>query len=192
MTLEGTGVDGLLSLVEGTIGTEIVVDGANFGLKKGKVLIGNVAGKTAVAAKIAKDGWAEDTIICTVTKVPQGSPGTFAVTIQTKSEGASSVTLDGAFTVKLPEPDALTGANNNGAQEASITITGDFFSTKKGKIYLAYTDSKGKDKQKSCKIISWDMNAITFQVPKLATGTTYPLSISNKVGTVAVGDFTIN
>ena len=189
--MTGTGIPAETLVVEGTIGTEIIIDGDNFGIKKGKVLIGDVVNKKAVVTKIAKEDWTEGRITCTVKKVPEGSPGTFAITIQTKSEGATSVTLSNAFTVKLPEPDALTPSNNSGFQRDDITLKGNFFGTKKGKAYLAYTDSRGRDKLKKCKIVSWDMNSITFQVPKLDPNT-YPLSIKNKVGSVAVGDFTIN
>ena len=190
VTLNGTGMPAELAPVEGTIGTEIVIEGADFGTKKGKVLVGDVAAKKAVTTKIAKDAWTEGMITCSVTKVPKTSPGTFDITIQAKSAGATSVTLSNAFTVRLPAPDALTGANDNGAQGANINLTGDFFGTKKGKVYLTYRNSRGQDKQKSCKTVSWGMNAITFQVPKLDPGI-YPLSITNKVGNVLVGSFTI-
>ena len=191
VTLNGTGIPAEISAVEGTIGTEIIIEGSNFGTKTGKVLIGDVAAKQAVKAKIAKGNWTDGVITCSVTKVPKDSPGTFDLTVQAKSEGATSFTMSNSFTVRLPAPDALTGTNDNGAQGVNINLTGDFFGTKKGKVYLEYRNSKGQDKLKSCKIISWGMNAITFQVPKLEPGI-YPLSISNKVGNVLVGSFTIN
>jgi hypothetical protein len=191
VTLNGTGIPAELAPVEGTIGTAIVIDGSNFGIKTGKVMIGDVAANKAVKAKVEKGNWTENMITCSVTKVPEDSPGTFDLTVQTKSEGATSFTLSNVFTVRLPAPDALTGANDHGAQGANINLTGDFFGTKKGKVYLAYRNSKGQDKQKSCKIVSWGMNAITFQVPKLEPGL-YPMIITNKVGNVLVGNFTIN
>jgi hypothetical protein len=66
------------STLEGTIGTQFTITGADFGIKKGKVLLGGVA------TKIAKDGWQPNSITCTVTKVPPpiGSyPSVFDITI---------------------------------------------------------------------------------------------------------------
>ena len=48
-----------LSVTEGSIGTEITITGSGFGDKKGKVLIGDVVTKQAVATKIAKYGWTD-------------------------------------------------------------------------------------------------------------------------------------
>ena len=58
-------------VIEGTIGTQLMLTGSGFGEKKGKVLIGDVALKKTKALKIAKV-WRDDQIICTVTKLPEG------------------------------------------------------------------------------------------------------------------------
>jgi hypothetical protein len=59
-----------LFLKQVTIGSEITITGSDFGAKKGKVLIGDVA------TKIATSDWADDSIQCRLKKVPTGSPPT--------------------------------------------------------------------------------------------------------------------
>ena len=168
-----------LSPIQGTIGTEISITGFGFGTKKGKVLIGGVA------AKIAKDGWKPDSIICTVTKVPLPAETAYDIMIISKEIG--TIPISKAFTVKLPEPVIDPGVNDHGAAEVPITINGNFFGTKKGKVYLEYLG-----KNKNCKVTDWNMNSITFLVPKKLAEGTYPLNIANKVGTVGVVGFTID
>jgi hypothetical protein len=195
VALSGTGVEALPSVTEGTVGTVITFSASpsySFGDKKGKVLIGGVA------TKIAKDGWAEDTITCTITKVPKAAsyPATFDVTIQPQPyKSATPIVLSGAFTVMNPEITNLSA--NEGTTGTPITITGNFFGTKKGKVYLEYEDTKGNTKKKNCKVTKWDMDEITFVVPKapkgFAPGSSFPLMVTNKVGTAdAPEDFTID
>jgi hypothetical protein len=169
-----------LSTTEGTIGTQLTITGSDFGTKKGKVLIGGVA------TKISKDGWNNTIITCAVTKVlPAGGP--YHVTIRPYK--ADDITLPNAFTIKPPEIDSLD-VYHGVAGVSSITITGTFFSTKKGKVYLGGV-STGK---KNCKVKSWGMDSITFVVPKgLISGVAYPLKVTNKVGIAeAPSDFTID
>lgn len=170
------------SVFEGTIGTEITFTDppSGFGSKKGKVLIGGVA------TKIAKDGWQPDSISCTVTKVP--SVGPHDVTI--KPYKADEIRLPNAFTVKYPEIDSLDFYH--GAVGDPIIISGNFFSTKKGKVYL---ENRNTGKKKNCKVISWGMKSITFAVPKASKSFpagAYPLKVENKVGnSEAPTEFTV-
>jgi len=173
---------------EGTIGTEVTITGSDFSARKGKVLIG---GKST---KIAKNGWDDAMIAVTVTKVPLPPDMAYDVTIVPKT--TSSTTLPDAFTVKSPELD-LPLALDHGTPDTPITITGRFFSTKKGKVYL---EDSVTGKKKTCKITNWYMDrsngdsTLTFIVPKLpkgfAYGVAYPLKIANKVG-VAETTFTV-
>jgi hypothetical protein len=177
-----------LSPTEGTIGTQITITGLGFGSKKGKVLLGDVAAKKDKALKVVADGWHDDHITCTETKLPEGSYSTpFDVTIITKSKPAETFSLESAFTVKLPEPVIDPDVNDHAAGGQKITITGNFFGTKKGKVYLEYFG-----KNKNCKVTDWNMNSITFLVPKKLVEGKYPLNITNKVGTVGVVGFTID
>ncbi len=156
---------------EGTIGTQFTIIGSGFGTKKGKVLIG---GKPT---KIAKNGWAHDSITCTVKKAPPA--GTH--TIEIKISKANTITLPQAFTVQPPQIDSLD--YDVGVPGEPITIFGNFFSTKKGKVYLENAES---GKGKKCRVTAWSMDTITFVVPKtskrLPEGT-YALKVANKMGT---------
>jgi hypothetical protein len=173
---------------EGTTGTEIRITGSDFGLKKGKVLLGP-DGKTKL--KIAKGGWTDDTIIGTVSKVPlpAGSyPMPFEVEIQTKHKPPQSLFTTDNFTVTNPVVDTVFPLS--GAVGETIEITGRFFGTKKGKVYL---DNLSAGKMQSCKVASWVMDknsgdsTVRFIVPKLANGV-YPLYVTNKkVGTSQAG-----
>jgi hypothetical protein len=165
---------------EGTIGTQLTLTSSGLGTKKGKILIGDVA------TKIAKDGWKPDSITCTVTKVPP--VGTHDVTI--KPYKVADITLSNAFTVKPPEIDFLDFYH--GVSGDPITITGNFFSTKKGKVYF---EDISTGKKKNCKVTSWGMDSIIFAVPKTSKSFppgTYLLKVDNKIGiATAIPDFTI-
>ena len=171
---------------EGTVGTEITVIGAGFGDAKGKVLIGTVAAKVT--------SWTNTRITATVKKVPLPI-GPYDVSITTKAK--ETFPFDDAFTVKNPElEDPLS--DNAGRPEDEIIVYGNFFGSKKGKVYL---DSNGLTKKKSCKVTYWYMNPTTgtsevrFIVPKLSKSFpagAYPLRVENKIGfAIASEDFTI-
>lgn len=190
VTLSETFTMNALFLKEITIGSKITINGAKFGTKKGKVLIGDVA------AKIAKDGWTDNTITAFVSKVPAGSPGIFSITIVPK--GANSIFVEQACTVKAPLIDSLS--ENHGSPNAAIRVNGRHFGSGKPKIYLEYTDKKGLTKKKTCKVNSWAMETTTeisnleFVVPKLPDGFvpgSVILKISNKVGAATI-PFTVD
>jgi hypothetical protein len=162
------------------------VIGAGFGDAKGKVLIGTVAAKVT--------SWTNTHITCTVKKVPLPI-GPYDVSITTKAK--ETFPFDDAFTVKNPElEDPLSDIAGRPGDE--IIVYGNFFGSKKGKVYL---DSNGQTKKKSCKVTYWFMNPTTgasevrFIVPKLSKSFTagpYPLRVENKIGfAIASEDFTI-
>jgi len=162
---------------EGTIGTELTIGGSGFGTKKGKVLIGGLTQKVVT--------WTPASISVTVKKDPLPAGVACDVTITSKEIG--TITLPKAFTVKFPEPAIDPGVNDHGASGDPITINGNFFGTKKGKVYLEYFG-----KNKNCKVSGWNMTSITFLVPKKLVEGKYPLNITNKIGTVGVVGFTID
>jgi hypothetical protein len=175
-----------LSLADqGTIGTQLTLTGTGFGAKKGKVFIGGVAAKVTT--------WGDTSITCLLTKVPPAG-GPYDVTITPKK--ASIITISSAFTVMNSELDPLSV--DHGTPGTSITMTGKFFSTKKGKVHL---EDPVSGKKKTCKVTNWNMepttgaSTLTFEVPKLPkgfnTGVAYPLKIANKVGT-AQTTFTVD
>ena len=169
-------------LNEGTRGTQLTIPGSGFGAKKGKVLIGNLATKIVT--------WTDTSITCIVKKVLP-PVGTHDVTIQLKPyKKTSPIVLPGAFTLRNPELDSLVKTHSNPEEE--ITITGSFFSTKKGKVYL---EDLSSGQMKNCKVTYWFMNPVTgaselrFLVPKGLIPGVYPLKIMNEVGVTGV-DFT--
>jgi hypothetical protein len=183
VSLSGNGVIALYTPLEGTIGTEITITGSGFGDAKGKVLIGTVAAKVT--------SWTDTQIICTVKKVPL-PVGPFSISVTTKTK--ETITLPDDFTVKNPELDPLTDDNKSGIPEEEIVLTGKFFGTKKGKVYLEELSS---GKKKSCKVTKWYMNPTTgeseirFIVPKVSKSFTpgpHPLTIDNKIGVAAASE----
>ena len=160
-----------LSVSEGTIGTLITLTGADFGAKKGKVFVGGEA------AKIVKDGWTRDSVMCEIRKPL--TPGiTYDVIVQRKEpKGVAPITLSKAFTIMAPEITSVLP--DFGTEETVIEISGNFFSTKKGKVYLG---------EKKCKVLSWSMDKITFVVPKKMAPGPYDVTVTNKVGSVTLTD----
>jgi hypothetical protein len=171
ITLNGRGVSFTMTPGEGTYGTQVLIEGDEFGSKKGKVLIGSVALKVAE--------WGPSPIKGSLGKVM--APGAYEVTIQPKEpKGATVLTEEDAFTVKGPEIDGVLPAYEGTAGE-TITIEGAFFGTKKGKVYLA---------GKSCKVVSWVENKIEFVVPKKLPLGIQELKVDNKVSFVTTS-FTV-
>jgi hypothetical protein len=182
VSLSGNGVQFLYAPLEGTVGTEITIQSLDLGDKKGKVLIGTAATKVT--------SWTNTRITATVKKVPL-PVGPYKVSFSTK---LATVTLPDDFTVKNPELDPLTDDNKSGEPEQEIVLTGRFFGTKKGKVYLEELSS---GKKKSCKVTYWYMNPTTgasevrFIVPKVSKSFTlglHPLTIVNKIGFAAASE----
>jgi hypothetical protein len=150
---------------EGTVGTEISIVGSGFGTKKGKVYLG------AVALKVL--AWNNKMIQCLIKKPLSPSP--YDVTIQPK--GAAEILLENAFSVEAPRIDSISLIQ--GSQGAEVTIFGDFFGIKRGKVTLG---------GKNCKVSGWTMDSktgesqIEFVVPKHLTPGANELKVTNAVG----------
>jgi len=161
---------------KGTIGTEMTIYGSGFGAKKGKVLIGNVA--------LTVLEWTAESIQCKLTKTLP--PGSYNVTIRPQTKGASPIIFENGFTVKAPEIDSIEPTSGSIGNE--ITINAYYFGNKKGKVTLG---------GKSCRVISWTMNAATgesearFLIPKGLGPGTHELKVTNVVGSDTV-NFTID
>ncbi len=162
----------VLSPEEGTITTQITVAGSDFGIKKGKLLIGNTATKIIT--------WTPSSITCEVTKPLL--PDLYSVTLTLKEpKGVAPITISGAFTMMAP--DIGTVSPDTGAEGTPITISGSYFGSKKGKVYLG---------EKKCKVSSWSMNTITFFVPKKMPSDSYNITVTNKIGSdILTNGFTI-
>jgi hypothetical protein len=172
---------------EGTIGTEVVCTGPDFGTDKGKVVVGTAF------AKIAKGGWTNTTISATIAKVLPAGPYDLAL-YSKPYNAAPPVILPSSFTVMNPEVVSLSQSSASPGSE--IIVTGRFFGTKKGKVYIEGL-SKGNPKRKNGKITYWFMNPTTgeselrFLVPKGLDQGTYPMTLMNKIG-AAETTFTVN
>jgi hypothetical protein len=165
-----------LSVSEGSIGTQLTITGSDFGAKQGKVLIGGAP------IKIAKGAWTPDSITGVINKpLPPGIP--YDVILQLKEpKGAAPIPLTGAFTMMAPEITSVEP--KSGSAPAEILISGSYFGTKKGKVYLEYEQS-GKLKKKNCKVKTWGVDSIIFFVPKTSKNfpaKEYTLKVINKVG----------
>ncbi|MBP1734155.1 MAG: hypothetical protein H6Q53_442 [Deltaproteobacteria bacterium] len=162
-----------LSTDRGTIGAQLTITGSGFGAKKGKVLIEGTATKI--------NAWTP-TLITGEIKKPLPTGIAYDMVLQLKEpKGVDPITLSGALTMMAPEITSVIPGS--GAEGTVIEITGTFFSTKKGKVYLG---------EKKCKVLSWGMDKITFVVPKKMTPGSYNLTVTNKVGSNSVSDgFTI-
>jgi hypothetical protein len=170
-----------VSVNQGTIGTELTIEGSGFGDKKGKVLIGGAA------LKIAKGGWSDSSITGTVKKVLPVGP--YTITIAPKGEPSFNYT--DTFTMSSPITSTVTP--EHAVVGTEVQVEGSFFGVKKGKVYL----EDGNGKQYKCKVSEWYMDPpkgasrLKFIVPpKLASGS-YTLGITNKVGAI-ISPFTVD
>jgi hypothetical protein len=167
---------------EGTMGTEVSLTGSGFETSTGKIYIG--AAKTKILQ------WNAAAVEWLMSKPPL--PGVYELTIAPKMpKGVAPTVLPAYFTVKGPEIASLS--KNSGFAGEQITISGNFFGTKKGKVLL--TDGSGKPFK--CKVLSWVMDpktnagSVVFAVPKKVYGVC-DVTVVNKIGSVAVTDaFTV-
>jgi len=183
--------------VEGTIGTQITIAGSDFGTKKGKATVG---GKSCKVSQ-----WANESITCEIkTALP---PGTYDVVVQPKEpKDAQPITYAGAFTMMAPE---IVSVDPGSAPTREIGVSGIYFGTKKGKVYLVDPIS-GRRKicritevegyygqeidvgQKPCRVKEWTTNpasgasTLTFTVFKKLRAGTYGVEVVNKVGRATV------
>jgi hypothetical protein len=150
-----------LSPSEGTLGTEISIRGSGFGATKGTVLIGSTS--------LTIIDWTDGLIRCRLAKPI--APGVFDVAILPKEpKGAIPIVEKYAFTVKPPEMTSMD--RSSGSAYEQVTVTGKFFGTKKGKVYLEY-DQDGENVRKKCVVTRWWMDPATneselaFTIPKM-------------------------
>ena len=158
-----------------TIGTQFTISGSGLGAGKGKVLIGTAPAKIL--------SWNDTSIVCSVNKVPLPS-GPYDVIVKPQPhKSVSPIILPGALTVMNPEIDPILSLD--GSPEAEVVITGRFFGTRKGKLYLG---------TQKCKVVSWTMDATTgvsqvsFIVPKKLTSGTFDVTVINKVGSTTLAN----
>jgi hypothetical protein len=161
-----------------TIGSQFSITGSNLGAKKGKVLVG-----TTVAEILS---WNDTSITCSAHNIPIPSGPHDAIIKPRPYKSISPIILPGALIVVNPELDPFS--IDYGSPKDKITITGKFFGSKMGKVYL---ENPSTEKKKYCKVTSWSMDPTTgistlkFVVPKGLVAGTYHLKVKNKVGTAS-------
>lgn len=134
--------------------------------------------------------WSSSTIHASLAKVGLDWETPLDVVVTpAEPRGAKPITESGAFTVRLPE---ITGGPYHGSPGATLTVTGRFFGTTKGKVYLGATSLT------SCRVVSWVMNTATgestasFVVPtKIAKGS-YDLVIITAKGVAGIDEFKVD
>jgi hypothetical protein len=159
---------------------QATIKGKFFGTKKGTVSLeyeegGSLIRKTCKVNSWTMDPTTGDSEIVFV--VPSMLPSVCDVVVDPYGSIPETEEKDG-FTVKAPEIASI--APSSGSVGEQITIPGNYFGLKPGKVYLGYL-SKGKPTKKSCSIISWGDDVIVFVVPKLSLGT-YDVIVTNSVG----------
>jgi hypothetical protein len=169
ITLMGKGVNLLIEPAEGAFGTEITITGPILGRVKGKVFLGSQSLKVLE--------WTATSVRCLLNKsLPEGD---YAVAVESKI--IAGFVEETGFTVKTLEIGSLN--KDRGTPGTEVKISGNFFGTKKGKVYLESASTKPK----SCKVLEWNgvgaegERTIRFVVPKMSADT-YALRVTNSVG----------
>jgi hypothetical protein len=170
---------------EGTANDQVTINGKFFGTKKGAVYLEYEEGGSPTRKSCKVSSWVMD---------PKTGDSEIVFIVPAMSHEVCNVVVDpsGAlpeteeehgFEVKAPEIDSVEpGSGSVGEQ---ITILGNFFGSKKSRVYLGYL-SKGKPTKKSCSILSWSDDEIVFTVPTLPIGS-YDVIVTNVVGSAQYG-----
>ena len=108
------------------------------------------------------------------TQVVKGLAGEYDVVITPKEKGVAAVTVDGTFTIELPQP--ATVVPSSGAVNVPVVIHGTMFGVKKGKVTIG---------GKSAKVVSWADDQITVIVPKKTPAGAQPVLVMGKTGNAA-------
>ncbi len=170
----------------GSIGTEIVVTGVDFGTAKGKMRLRYLDSRDRPKRKsLHVLEWTDTRIVGRLDARIEARPSD----VMLQPRGPDPVVITGAFTAMAPQVDALSPAA--GAPSAQVTVDGSYFGTELGKVRLQHLDG-GRVKAQKCDVSSWTMDpasgasSIVFTVdPGLAAGT-YDVVISNKIGSALV------
>jgi hypothetical protein len=181
---------GSLSINSGTIGTRVSIGGSGFGTRKGRVLVGNAATRII--------SWSDSSIEFEIRK--SLVPGPYTIEVKPKELGYTSAPIQGEeFTIIEPTIEPID--IDSGLPGDQIEISGNYFGSKKGKIYL---EDQFSGLTRRCRVISWSMDPTTgessviFTVPKPrgyvpGVATSYTLKVTNKIGTAIAGSaFTIH
>jgi len=185
---------------EGSAYDQVTITGKFFGEKKGAVYLEYGEGENLMRKSCRVNSWTMDPttgdseIVFIVPVMPHevydvvvDPYGTIPDTEDEEEHG---------FTIKAPKIVSITP--NSGSVSNQITISGNFFGSKKPKVYLGYMNVKnGKYTKKSCSVSSWptdptkEEGEIVFTVPNLPAET-YDVIVTNSVSSTTLsGGFVI-
>ncbi|MEN8150870.1 MAG: right-handed parallel beta-helix repeat-containing protein [Planctomycetota bacterium] len=163
-----------------TIGSELVLAGAGFGEKKPKVylLYEKKPGKLK-AAKLKVLEFTDGRLECLFKK--KMAPGTYPLFCQPKGRGMTPIPLGSLMVV---EPVIGEARPKEGPPGTLVTLQGDWFGSKKPKVWLKDPGSFLRRKLKVKRLEFYPAEShgeIDFIVPKLPPGK-YVLQLANKIG----------
>ncbi len=161
-----------VSPADGSVGTVLSIDGAGFGAKKPVVrLVDPASGKQT---PLAVSTWSDTHVVATLKK--GGPAGARDVTLKPGLKGSVPLLAAGAFTLRAPEPQAVDPVV--AVPLDPVTITGQHFGSKKGKVFIA---------GRVAKVTAWADLSIHAVVPKQATGGVVDVRVANSVAGTTLG-----
>jgi pimeloyl-ACP methyl ester carboxylesterase len=167
---------------EGSAYDQVTINGKFFGTKKGKVYLEYEEKGQAIRKNCQVVSWEMNPVSNDgkiVFVVPKMLPEVCDVVVDPYST-VEEVEEESGFTVKAPEIHSVNpGSGSVGGQ---ITILGNYFGSKKPKVYLGYV-SNGRPAKKSCPVVSWSDDEIIYTVPRIPVGT-YDVIVTNSVSSV--------
>jgi len=151
----------------GTIGTRFTISGSGFGISKPKVYIEYEQKPGIIKQKNVKvESWNDHSISCVWTK--KISVGTYNLLVRPKIKNASPISA-GAIQILGPVIDSIDP--QPGMAGDTITLNGQFFTSKKPRIYIQEPNSS---ERRRCNVISADMNpetgesSLKFAMPQIS------------------------
>lgn len=177
----------------GTTGTVIDVETQALGASRGKIAL--VSGGKPYTLKVISWNEGGSGIVRAVVSKPPAI-GECNLFVQPKDpKGAPAVTFDDVFTISGP---VIVWSPPSGSAGDVIPLAGHCFGTKRGKVYVEYSGTKGTV-QKSCKVLSWPADpddATQFGIVQISVPSGIPIGdwtlvVDNKVGKASV-PFTIS
>jgi alpha-tubulin suppressor-like RCC1 family protein len=155
--------------MNGARGTRVTLEGASFGSKKGKLSLAGISPKTIA--------WFDSAITFELDKILPPDQRLY-ITVTPNGKGVVPIISEKPVVTKAPQLHFLRP--NHGPANTVITLSGKYFGSKKGKVYLG---------AKSCTVLSWYMNPETGRsmasliVPSKLPAGAYNISLVNDAGT---------
>lgn len=179
-----------VSPAEGTVGTEVLIQGLGFGAGEPKVFLSSQGSGKKTPLEVLE--FADRRILA---RLAQGvEPGTYDVNVALKGPSSASVSGNG-FTVRLPA--GLGFDPGFVAEGATVTMTGAFLGSEPGQIAIRSQSGGGKNPggrgDKGPEVLSWDggsggsTGTVVFAMPaRLPANGFYDVEVANAVGSVTL------